>query len=103
MEADQQPRLQRGDHLVQALEAAVGLVLTVAAMPRRSMGEQDVDAAAVLLEPWFRIEVVLLLLAGRPFLRTPTRWATMPVIIGAALIDVFSTLLAVNKLHFAIY
>ena len=31
------------------------------------------------------------------------RWATMPVIIGAALIDVFSTLLAVNKLHFAIY
>jgi hypothetical protein len=55
-------------------------------------------------ERWFLIEVVLLLLlAGRPFLRTPTRWATMPVIIGAAPIDVFSTLLAVNKLHFAIY
>src|SRR6476619_5382384 len=34
-------------------------------MPRRSVGEQDVDAAAVLLEPWFLIEVVLLLLAGR--------------------------------------
>jgi hypothetical protein len=43
----QQPRLQRSDHLVQALEAAVGLILTVAAMPRRGVGEQDVDAAAV--------------------------------------------------------
>jgi hypothetical protein len=43
----QQPRLQRGDHLVQALEAVVRLVLTVAAMPWRGVGEQDVDAAAV--------------------------------------------------------
>ena len=43
----QQPRLQRGDHLVQALEAAVRLVLTVAAMPWRGVGEQEVDAAAV--------------------------------------------------------
>jgi hypothetical protein len=30
------------------------------------------------------------------------RRGTMSVIIGAALIDVFGTLLAVNKLHFAI-
>ena len=45
----QQPRLQLGDHLVQAVETLVRLILTVAAMPRRGVGEQDVDAAAVAL------------------------------------------------------
>ena len=43
----QEPRLQRGDHLVQALEAAVGQVFTVAAMPWGGVGEQDVDVTSV--------------------------------------------------------
>jgi hypothetical protein len=58
-----------------------------------------------VFEPWFLIEGVLLLLAGRQFLRTPASrhlW-TMSVIIGVALVDVFGTLLAVSKLHFAVY
>jgi uncharacterized protein DUF3995 len=65
--------------------------------------------AAVLdlavFEPWFLIEGILLLLVGRQFLPTLTarrRWI-LSVIIGTALIDVFGTLLAVSKLHFAVY
>jgi hypothetical protein len=43
----QHPWLQLCDHFVQALEAVVRRVLTVTAVPRRGVGQQDVDATAV--------------------------------------------------------
>jgi len=50
-----------------------------------------------VFEPWFLIEGLLLLLVGWQFLRTPKgrrRWQ-MSIIVGAALIDLFGTLLVV--------
>jgi DNA-directed RNA polymerase subunit H (RpoH/RPB5) len=43
----QQPRLQCRDRLVQALEATVGQVLTIATVQRRRVCEQDVHVTAV--------------------------------------------------------
>ena len=58
-----------------------------------------------VFEPWFLIEGLLLLLAGRQFLRTPKarRWWTVSVIAGTALIDVFGIVLALTNQHVAVY
>jgi hypothetical protein len=58
-----------------------------------------------VFEPWFLIEGILLLLAGRQVLRTREarrRW-TMSIIAGTALIDVFGVLLALSNQHVAVY
>jgi hypothetical protein len=65
--------------------------------------------AAVLdlavFEPWFLIEGVLLLLAGRQFLRTPKarRWWTASLIVGTALIVLFGAALAVTDQQVAVH
>lgn len=65
--------------------------------------------AAVLdlavFEPWFLLEGILLLLAGRQFLQTPKarrRW-TMSVIAGTALIGAYGILLALSNQQVALY
>jgi hypothetical protein len=57
-----------------------------------------------LFEPWFAIQGLLLLLAGRWFARTAAgrRWWTLSLIAGVVLVDVFGIALAVAHRHFAV-
>jgi len=57
-----------------------------------------------LFEPWFLIQGLLLLLAGRWFARTAAghRWWTLSLIAGIVLIDAFGIALAVAHKHFAV-
>lgn len=58
----------------------------------------------VMFEPWFLIQGLLLLLAGRWFARTAAgrRWWTLSLIAGVVLVDVFGIALAVARKHFAV-
>jgi Protein of unknown function (DUF3995) len=60
------------------------------------------DLAA--FEPWFLIQGLLLVLAGRWLARTPTerrRW-TLSLVAGIVLVDAFGIVLAVTHHHFAV-
>jgi hypothetical protein len=57
-----------------------------------------------LFEPWFLLQGLLLLLAGRSFARTAAgrRWWTLSLIAAVVLVDAFGIALAVARKHFAV-
>ena len=57
-----------------------------------------------VFEPWFLIQGLLLLFAGRWFARTAAgrRWWTLSLIAGVVLVDAFGVALAVAHKHFAV-
>jgi hypothetical protein len=57
-----------------------------------------------VFEPWFLIQGLLLLFAGRWFARTATgrRWWTLSLIAGVVLVDAFGIALAIAHKHFAV-
>ena len=57
-----------------------------------------------VFEPWFLIQGLLLLFAGRWFARTAAgrRWWTLSLIAGVVLADAFGIVLAVAHKHFAV-
>jgi len=57
-----------------------------------------------MFEPWFGIQGLLLLFAGRWFARTAAgrRWWTLSLIAGVVLVDAFGIVLAVAHKHFAV-
>ena len=57
-----------------------------------------------LFEPWFLIQGLLLLLAGRWFARTAAghRWWILSLIAGVVLVGAFGIALAVAHKHFAV-
>ena len=57
-----------------------------------------------VFEPWFLLQGLLLLLAGRWFARTAAgrRWWTLSLIAGVVFVDAFGIALAVTHEHFAV-
>jgi hypothetical protein len=57
-----------------------------------------------LFEPWFLLQGLLLLLAGRWFARTAAgrRWWTLSLIAAVVLVDAFGIALAVARKHFTV-
>jgi Protein of unknown function (DUF3995) len=75
--------------------------------PGRLTAAQKNHAALLdlgVFEPWFLIQGLLLLFAGRWFARTGAgrRWWTLSLIAGVVLIDAFGLALAVAHKHFAV-